>query len=164
MHVSVCACALRSLAAPTTTCIAGTDQAVGAGGGGGWGASAYGHVHGSLRTGAGVPSQHSPSSYNRPSPQRSYQAFKSATPRHARAPGYLRSDDTERSGGGGAGATRSAWSIGRGFGGLATWMGGCFGCVRSERDEYVTRENFAATCEEFEALLPSGVLVLVIRF
>lgn len=130
-------CMLCSLAAQTSTSIAGTDQrwAAGVGGGGG-------------------------SSYNRPSSQRPYQQLKSPTPRHAVAPGYLRTDDNER-GVGGGGATRSAWSIGRGLGGLATWMGGCFGCIGSEREEYVTRENFAVTCDEFEALLPSGVLIFV---
>jgi hypothetical protein len=37
-------------------------------------------------------------------------------------------------------------------------MGSCFGRVGqpAERDQYVTRENFAATCDEIEALLPSA--------
>ena len=49
--------------------------------------------------------------------------------------------------GGGVG---SAWSLSRGLLGVVVWVGGCFGCVGRvvERDEYVTRDNFVATCEE----------------
>ena len=42
------------------------------------------------------------------------------------------------------------------------WMGGCFGCGGGgwkQRPEHVTRDNFAETCDELEALLPTAAFI-----
>jgi len=78
----------------------------------------------------------------------------SPTTRSARAPGDAN---------GGTGGVVKSWSLSRGLLGVVVWVGGCFGCIskRVERAEYVTRDNFVATCDEIEALLPSAAFYTI---
>jgi len=127
---------LATLPGPTSTSISGED-ALRRGGGG----YAPGH---SPRGGARTPpfprSPHSggPGGYS--------------PPRHARAPADSRPSVR--------GGSPDPWSIWRGLLGMATLAGRCFGCSAwRQRPEHVTRDNFAETCDEMEALLPSAAFL-----